>query len=184
MEIAYGLDIRSHEDKYLQAAERAMDHAQEAMVPGAFLVDTFPIRSSSPQSLGPYTLLTIYLEVKYVPEWFPGAGFKRFAKETRRLSELAVDGPLEYVKEALKVGSHGPRKPAPRYWTDCDDKSNRNNVSIASSCFDRVAGLRDQGFDESDIRAVTATAFVGEAPRSYGIEPPSLTGPCQLLQKP
>ena len=50
MEIAYGLDVKSHNDKYLQAAERAMDCAREAMVPGAFLVDTFPIRSFSPQS--------------------------------------------------------------------------------------------------------------------------------------
>lgn len=48
MEIAYGLDIKSHEDKFLQAAEHAMKHAQKTMVPGAFLVDTFPIRSSSP----------------------------------------------------------------------------------------------------------------------------------------
>ena len=112
MEITYGLDIQSHDDKYLQAAESAMDYAQEAMVPGAFLVDTFPIRSFSPQLPDPCTLLTIHPEVKYVPEWFPGAGFKLFAKEARRLFELAVDGPLEYVKESLKVRSRGPRKPS------------------------------------------------------------------------
>ena len=53
MEIAYGFDVKSHEDKFLQASERAMDYAREAMVPGAFLVDTFPIRSSSFRSPGP-----------------------------------------------------------------------------------------------------------------------------------
>ena len=46
MEITYGMDIRSHEDKFLQAAEQAMGHFESAIVPGAFLVDTFPIRSS------------------------------------------------------------------------------------------------------------------------------------------
>ena len=37
-------------------------------------------------------------EVKHVPEWFPGAGFKHFAKEGRKVTDLAIDGPLEYVK--------------------------------------------------------------------------------------
>jgi len=46
MEITYGMDIKSHENKFLQAAERAMGHFESAVVPGAFLVDAFPIRSS------------------------------------------------------------------------------------------------------------------------------------------
>ena len=54
--------------------------------------------------------MTNHPKVKHIPEWFPGAGFKRFAKEGRRLSELTVDGPLEYVKEGLKVGSLRTRK--------------------------------------------------------------------------
>ena len=45
MEITYGLDIKSHEDKFLQTSEHAMEYIERAMVPGAFLVDTFPIRS-------------------------------------------------------------------------------------------------------------------------------------------
>ena len=46
MEMTYGMDIKSHEDKFLQAAEKAMKYLESAIVPGAFLVDTFPIRSS------------------------------------------------------------------------------------------------------------------------------------------
>lgn len=41
--------------------------------------------------------------VKYVPEWFPGAGFKTFAREARDQFNLAVDGPLAYVKQSLEV---------------------------------------------------------------------------------
>lgn len=44
MEITYGMDVKSHEDKFLQAAEHAMACGERVMVPGAFLVDTFPIR--------------------------------------------------------------------------------------------------------------------------------------------
>ena len=44
MDITYGMDIKSHENKFLQAAERAMQQAERTNVPGAFLVDTIPIR--------------------------------------------------------------------------------------------------------------------------------------------
>ena len=43
MEMTFGMDIKSHEDKFLQASERALQHVQRAMIPGAFFVDTFPI---------------------------------------------------------------------------------------------------------------------------------------------
>lgn len=45
MEMAYGMDIKSHKDKFLQAAEMATEHFEHAVTPGAFFVDTFPIRS-------------------------------------------------------------------------------------------------------------------------------------------
>ena len=48
MEITYGMDVKSHEDTFLQAAERAMEYGDRVMVPGAFLVDTFPIRPFIP----------------------------------------------------------------------------------------------------------------------------------------
>jgi len=42
-------------------------------------------------------------------------------------------------------------------------KVNGTNASIAASCFDRVAELADQGFDESIIRLMTATTYIGES---------------------
>ena len=45
----------------------------------------------------------VQIQVKHIPEWFPGAGFKQFAKGGRKAFDAAVDGPLEYVKESLKV---------------------------------------------------------------------------------
>ena len=43
MSLTYGFDIKSHEDPFLAAAERALATMEEATVPGAFLIDTFPI---------------------------------------------------------------------------------------------------------------------------------------------
>ena len=108
MDITYGLDIKSHEDPFLQAAERAHECGKSTMIPGAFLVDTFPICSSDPPFPIPHGSTDDAHEVRHVPEWFPGAGFKRFAKRTRGMFDLAIDGPLEYVKETFKVSSCGP----------------------------------------------------------------------------
>ena len=52
MGITYGFDIKSHEDKFLQTADRALEFSERVMVPGAFLVDTFPIRPFALYFLG------------------------------------------------------------------------------------------------------------------------------------
>jgi len=41
-------------------------------------------------------------------------------------------------------------------------KVNGTNVSIAASCFDRMEELANEGFDESVIRLMTASAYMGE----------------------
>ena len=141
-----------------------MARLEDATIPGAFLVDTFPIRSFL-RFLNPCdTQLTIRSQVRYVPDWFPGAGFKQFAKTGRGLFSVAVDGPLDFVKESLKVGLRIHCMPIPILKLN-DTKANGRNVSVAASCFDRVAELADQGFDESVVRAVTATMYIGKADR-------------------
>lgn len=43
------------------------------------------------------------LAVKYVPEWFPGAGFKKFAKKAKADLDRLADLPFYHVKESFKV---------------------------------------------------------------------------------
>ena len=104
MEMSYGLNIADNEDQFLRAAVEALEVLTRAMVPGAFLVDTIPIRAFYPgygNHTGLFDLQSIL--VKYVPEWFPGAGFKTFMRVARRKFDVAINGPLEYVKQLMKV---------------------------------------------------------------------------------
>ena len=39
--------------------------------------------------------------MRYLPEWFPGAGFKTFTRVARGKFDMAIDGPLAYVKESM-----------------------------------------------------------------------------------
>ena len=104
-------------------------------------------------------------KVKYVPEWFPGAGFQTFAREARGHFDLAVDGPLAYVKRSLEVGHH--LKSSHFFGIGANiygDKSEANNASIVSTGFARVAELADQGFDEDVVRSVASSMYIGESP--------------------
>lgn len=37
--------------------------------------------------------------VKYVPDWFPGAGFKKQAKEWNKVTTATAEEPFAYIKE-------------------------------------------------------------------------------------
>lgn len=122
MEMTYGLNIENNEDQFLRAAVEAVDSATIAMVPGKFLIDVIPM-------------------LKHIPEWFPGAGFKTFARVACAKFDLAINGPLEYVKKMMK--SDGSVNP-----------------SITWSCLDRGSESPRQGYDETTIRFATATMYM------------------------
>ena len=106
MGMTYGVDVTSAKDRFLQAAVKTIGFANQAWIPGSFLIDIIPMRAYREVfgSFIQFSLQWTSMPVKYIPEWFPGAGFKTFARVARETSSVAVDEPLEYVKELMKVG--------------------------------------------------------------------------------
>jgi hypothetical protein len=51
-------------------------------------------------SLFPHNYLT-NVTVKYLPEWFPGAGFKKKAKIWRKTVLNMPNAPFQFVKEQI-----------------------------------------------------------------------------------
>ena len=86
MKISYGIDVQDSDDPYISLAKDALDGLNEAAVPGTFWVDLFPI-------------------LKYVPSWFPGAGFQKKATRWRENNAIMIEKPFRYVEEQL-VGNH------------------------------------------------------------------------------
>ncbi|EIW56875.1 cytochrome P450 [Trametes versicolor FP-101664 SS1] len=89
LEITYGKRVMSLDDELVRVAERGIEGANSAGSPGSMLVDFFPI-------------------LKYIPTWFPGAGFKRHATVVRRYIEEWKNKPYESVVSALASGSGTP----------------------------------------------------------------------------
>ena len=82
MKIAYGISVQESDDPYISMAELAFSGVAEAGIPGAFWVDSFPI-------------------LKYVPSWFPGAGFQKKATRVREATNIMVEKPFCLVQEQL-----------------------------------------------------------------------------------
>lgn len=89
MDISYGITVLDSNDPYMSIAEEVLEGFSEAAVPGAFLVDLIPI-------------------LKYVPSWFPGAGFKRKAERWRASISSLLEKPYRRVIEDLKEGKARP----------------------------------------------------------------------------
>jgi len=92
-------------------------------VPGAFLVDTLPI-------------------LKYIPGWFPGAGFKRFARVAKKKLDHSMNLPFQHVKESLEAETLA-------------------TPSIVATCLEELPDLSKDGIDEEAIRGLGGTTYLG-----------------------
>ncbi|TBU23430.1 cytochrome P450 [Dichomitus squalens] len=85
MRISYGIEVVDEQDPYVAAVERGVASFNEAFVPGAFLVETFPV-------------------LKKLPDWFPGAGFKRTAAAWKKIAHNMRDAPFEKMMKSWMTG--------------------------------------------------------------------------------
>ena len=82
MKIGYGIAVQESDDPYISIAEEVLNGAAQAGIPGAFWVDFLPI-------------------LKYVPSWFPGAGFQKKAARWREAINTMAEKPFRHVQEQL-----------------------------------------------------------------------------------
>ena len=103
LSITYGIDSKSTDDQFLNENIEASHAVAATLVPGKWLVDVIPIRACLCTQTVIYKHLTYLLIVQHIPDWFPGMGFKVHAKEVREKFKVSVDGPMDYVRNAMKV---------------------------------------------------------------------------------
>ena len=99
MKIGYGITVQEFDDPYISIAEEALNGAAQAGTPGAFWVDFLPI-------------------LKYVPSWFPGAGFQKKATRWREALNTMLEKPFLHVQEQL-VQAHFLRAHVLFFNIDC-----------------------------------------------------------------
>ncbi|KAJ7151361.1 cytochrome P450 [Mycena crocata] len=88
MMIGLGYPITEN-DEFVRIAEAAQLAMVSAARPGAFLVDLIPI-------------------LKYIPEWFPGASFKKVGREGWELSQSLQKKPFAWAVKQFEEGNALP----------------------------------------------------------------------------
>lgn len=83
MRACYGITVEPTTNSvYVTVAEKALNTLSLVAIPGSFLVDIIPA-------------------LKYVPQWFPGAEFKRKAARWRKELNEFINLPFNHVKELM-----------------------------------------------------------------------------------
>ncbi|KAF7369933.1 Cytochrome p450 [Mycena sanguinolenta] len=83
---AYGIDVQLEDDPYIDISERAVKAMVSTANKGSFLVDSLPF-------------------LKYIPEFFPGSGFKKQAREWSKVVTAMPNIPYDFVKKARVDGT-------------------------------------------------------------------------------
>ena len=79
MRAAYGFDDIRQNESLVYDAEKLVLELFEALIPGRYLVDYFPI-------------------LRYVPSWVPGAGFKKKFRDMANMNFKLRFTPFEEAK--------------------------------------------------------------------------------------
>ncbi|KAL1681124.1 cytochrome P450 [Schizophyllum commune] len=88
LRVTYGYVSKGY-DPMIKMAEEITDAASEFGAPGKWLVDIFPV-------------------LRYVPDWFPGTGWKQAVKEQHDNVQKLINTPYEWVKQEMDEGRAGP----------------------------------------------------------------------------
>ncbi|KAF7346478.1 hypothetical protein MSAN_01875900 [Mycena sanguinolenta] len=89
LDTIYGYDIKNMDDRFVYLTEEAVERLSDIVLPGASIVNTFPF-------------------LRYLPSWFPGCSFHKFARDTSELVHEMKNAPLEFVKQNMRNGSGKP----------------------------------------------------------------------------
>ncbi|KAI1179236.1 cytochrome protein [Nemania sp. FL0916] len=86
LNMVYGYTVEPHKtDPLVTLADEALAQFSAATVPGAWLVDLIP-------------------SMMYIPDWLPGAGWKRTGKKWRACLMETIEKPLRFAQQQISKG--------------------------------------------------------------------------------
>ncbi|TFY68059.1 hypothetical protein EVJ58_g1228 [Rhodofomes roseus] len=127
LQITHGLIIDSCDDPHLRTVQEGMDEFSRMTAPGAYLVDSLPF-------------------LMHIPEWIPGAGFKKEAREHEERDTKIMEELWNLVKEQAQ-GTALPsfaaeliqKNPDPS--SDEEDMYSRNAIAFFSAGSDTTVSV-------------------------------------------
>ncbi|KAG2119058.1 cytochrome P450 [Suillus discolor] len=85
LRISYGYEVKESNDPFIGIAKRALDNFSNPNAFCDFLVEFLPFLAK-------------------VPEWLPGAGFKRLARESHEMAQEMASAPYKFAMDQMAAG--------------------------------------------------------------------------------
>jgi hypothetical protein len=100
LRLAYDYTPRENDDPFVGQAQKVLKAVGIALEPGSFLVDLLPIRKFRELYVEEtiFCFNPTFTLVRYLPDWFPGAAFKRLAAQWNKDAEDMVSAPFAFVR--------------------------------------------------------------------------------------
>ncbi|KAJ3563157.1 hypothetical protein NP233_g9122 [Leucocoprinus birnbaumii] len=89
LHISHGYEVEVTGDPFVELADIALEQFSLSTAPGNFIVNLVP-------------------SLSFLPDWFPGAGFKKTAREWAQTLDEMIEKPHKYVKEQIAKGIAKP----------------------------------------------------------------------------
>ncbi|KAF9553881.1 cytochrome P450 [Agrocybe pediades] len=87
--ISYGYQVQGPDDHFVALSEKVMSYLEKVVTPNNYLVDSLPI-------------------LQHIPEWLPGAGFKKEARTCKELLHRMMAEPYGMVVSQMQSGGAMP----------------------------------------------------------------------------
>ncbi|KAG9218407.1 hypothetical protein CCMSSC00406_0007992 [Pleurotus cornucopiae] len=124
LSISYGIDAKPTNDPNISLVDEAVDVINRAAIPGEYLVEFLPF-------------------LQWVPDWMPGAGWKRMAKEWKKITDEMLEKTYMRARESTAQGDAKP--------------------SFMSYCLEKMDLAKNTEEQEQVIKETTATLYAGGA---------------------
>ncbi|KAF5378243.1 hypothetical protein D9757_009137 [Collybiopsis confluens] len=118
--LAYGDIPEIEKENFALIADELLKVQNQGGQPGRWLVNSFPI-------------------LRFVPSWFPGAYFKRWASETHTKTNELIRKPIQMIRQQMKTGEAIP--------------------SFSTHFLENTEGLIPHRADREDVVACAANSF-------------------------
>ncbi|RXW11770.1 hypothetical protein EST38_g14085, partial [Candolleomyces aberdarensis] len=141
MRTAYGFDDIRQNESLVHNAEKLVLEVSEASIPGRFIVNYFPL-------------------LRYVPSWFPGAGFKKHFKDIAQLNFKMRCTPFEEAKRDIEDGRKGSHPSMAFSLIDRLPEPGDPNRSDLEAIARNVCALAYLAGAETTISSATALVYI------------------------
>lgn len=140
LQVTYGIELGEYNDKYYKMVERLAEVGEEVAIPGRFSVEALPW-------------------LQYLPTWFPGAEFKRYAAAANRDILFIMEQLLGVAKAAMvSFTTYVPRHSLRNHMYLQDN----GKETLVSRLLDATSHDKQSKLDPYEVcKGVTATLYAG-----------------------